>query len=689
MSQLSRNQNRKGGGRRRGRSDSTWATDQRNVATLTNAAFDAYYEKTVAPAGEWPALQEALRTPLPMALRVHPTAPQPDDVLEFLQARLNDVLPTRRIPFVSCGRALQCSVSRGDLKRSAELKGLKKIISALNEGGYITRQETVSMIPPVLLQVKPGQRVLDMCAAPGSKTSQILEALIPSMEDGVVVANDLNTSRLDVLMHQTNRSAGSHPHLIVTHYDATQFPLLPPEEKFDRVLCDVMCSGDGTLRKSVDMWPRWNTLQGPDLHCTQIRVLTRGMMLCKKGGIIVYSTCSMNPVEDEAVVSECLAQANGAFRLIDPTPLVPGLIASPGLTDWSLLTKDLSTWLHNIEEAQAYTEKQNGRGFRYHASMFPNTERLKAQGIHYTRRILPHHQDTGGFFVAVMECVEDYPIDTKTTTTTTINNNNNNVKSETFKVISPPLQEVVRRALDLPESFPMNQLFVRNETAREQKIYFANKAVCELLPKLGPRVVHVGSKIIESFAKYSNDKLRFSMEGIATVKSLLPSTFVVEVSPELVLQFSRSKLLLSALPTLPPHNSFIISCNMSVVGYVYIAAEKTRTGQVSAKVSEWHITLAKLTLGQPLVEGNVDNETEAGAEIIAAGDDNNDEAAKSKDSQGDMNGEDGVDTCNSSDGNEKKKSKKEEEEEEEKKEEEVKEDNKDGKKEEKTILEDA
>ncbi|KAH9599077.1 SAM-dependent methyltransferase RsmB/NOP2-type [Trypanosoma melophagium] len=669
MSQLSRNQNRKGGCRRRGLADSTWAADGRDTTTLTNAAFAAYYEPLLVPSEEWPALQEALRTPLPMAIRIHPTAPHPDDVFAFLQARLSDVIPTRTIPFVPCGRALQCNVSRGDLKRSAELKGLKKIIAAFNEGGYLTRQETVSMIPPVLLQVKPGQRVLDMCAAPGSKTSQILEALIPSMEDGVVVANDVNTSRLDVLMHQTNRSAGSHPHLLVTHYDATQFPLLPPEEKFDRVLCDVMCSGDGTLRKSVDMWPRWNTLQGTDLHCTQVRVLTRGMMLCKKGGIIVYSTCSMNPVEDEAVVSVCLAQANGAFRLIDPTPLVPGLIASPGLTDWSLLTKDLSTWLHNIEEAQSYIEKQNGRGFRYHASMFPNTERLQAQEIHHTRRILPHHQDTGGFFVAVMECVEDYsiptattktPTTTTTTTTTTVTKNNTtttNFKSETFKVISPPLQEVVRRALDLPQSFPMDQLLVRNETAREQKIYFANKAVCALLPKLGPRVVHVGSKIIESFAKYSNDKLRFSTDGIATVAPLLPPSFALEVSPELVLRFSRSKVLESDFPTLPPYNSFVVSCRMSVVGTVYIAAEKTRTGQISAKVQEWHVTLAKLTLGQPLVEeGNVINETEADIEMIGGGNVDTNEAAKSKDNREDRD-EDGVDACSPSDGPEKKKSK--------------------------------
>lgn len=66
--------------------------------------------------------------------------------------------------------------------------------------------------------------------------------------------------------------------------------------RFDRVLCDVVCSGDGTLRKSLDLWSRWNTMLGVDLHKTQCAILTRGMELCKANGVVVYSTCSLNPV---------------------------------------------------------------------------------------------------------------------------------------------------------------------------------------------------------------------------------------------------------------------------------------------------------------------------------------------------------------------------------------------------------
>ncbi|RNC50309.1 tRNA (cytosine34-C5)-methyltransferase, partial [Trypanosoma cruzi] len=197
---MSRNQFRKGG-RKRGRKEDNWAADARDLSTLTNDAFISYYKGNVVEEAEWEVFMEALRRALPVALRVHPSVSSAEAVLEYLKSRLSSVLPITTIPFITDGAALQCPISRGDLKRSVELRELKKVIAAMNEGGYLTRQETVSMLPPVLLQVRPGHRVLDMCAAPGSKTSQILEALIPSMEDGVVVANDINTSRLDVLLH--------------------------------------------------------------------------------------------------------------------------------------------------------------------------------------------------------------------------------------------------------------------------------------------------------------------------------------------------------------------------------------------------------------------------------------------------------------------------------------------------------
>lgn len=79
--------------------------------------------------------------------------------------------------------------------------------------------------------------------------------------------------------------------------------------KFDRVLCDVPCSGDGTLRKAPDIWRRWTANNGNGLHALQLRIALHSAHMLRVGGRMVYSTCTFNPVEDEAVVAEVRAFA--------------------------------------------------------------------------------------------------------------------------------------------------------------------------------------------------------------------------------------------------------------------------------------------------------------------------------------------------------------------------------------------
>jgi 16S rRNA C967 or C1407 C5-methylase (RsmB/RsmF family) len=73
---------------------------------------------------------------------------------------------------------------------------------------------------------------------------------------------------------------------------------------FDRILCDVPCSGDGTIRKALDIWRRWTPGNGNGLHPLQLRIALHACQMLKVGGRLVYSTCTFNPVEDEAVVAE-------------------------------------------------------------------------------------------------------------------------------------------------------------------------------------------------------------------------------------------------------------------------------------------------------------------------------------------------------------------------------------------------
>lgn len=146
------------------------------------------------------------------------------------------------------------------------------------------------MIPPLFLDVEPSHLVLDMCAAPGSKTAQLIEALhspasvspisYDAMPKGLVVANDSDTKRAHMLVHQSARLPS--PNLLVTNLDASMFPKVevpylaaddssdskPKDQslKFDRVLADVPCSGDGTLRKNLAIWKEWTPNNAMGLH---------------------------------------------------------------------------------------------------------------------------------------------------------------------------------------------------------------------------------------------------------------------------------------------------------------------------------------------------------------------------------------------------------------------------------------
>ena len=273
------------------------------------------------------------------------------------------IAPAKPIPFISCNDKVlgfQLSIDKRTLRRNKSLEPLFTWLKIQTDCGHITRQETVSMIPPVVLDPKEGMSVLDMCAAPGSKTCQILEvvgglshhsghdgdgendgyAMEPA---GYVVANDSDPKRAYMLVTQLRRM--NSPSVFVTSYDGRFFPILDEksvrgtdkEGMFDRVLCDVPCSGDGTLRKNPGIWKNWNQLGSLALHPLQLEIALRGARLTHVGGYLVYSTCSMNPMENESVVAALLRIADGALVLEDPRGRMDGLLARPGWSTWRVL----------------------------------------------------------------------------------------------------------------------------------------------------------------------------------------------------------------------------------------------------------------------------------------------------------------------------------------------------------------
>jgi hypothetical protein len=208
-------------------------------------------------------------------------------------------------------------------------------------------------------------------------------------------------------------------------YDA-ETTTLQPTNVFDRVLCDVPCSGDGTLRKNQALWKDWHIGQGLTLHPIQLALALRGAALLKVGGVMVYSTCSFNPVEDEAVVAELLRCAGGSLELLDVSKKLPQLVARPGRPKWRVGWRSKSKSTHKGHlfkgEDGGKTEPQelhqwfdsydklaqDLRGKRVTRSMFP-PEGAVAQELHKTLRLIPTDQNSGGFFIAVLHKVADLP----------------------------------------------------------------------------------------------------------------------------------------------------------------------------------------------------------------------------------------------------------------------------------------
>ena len=160
--------------------------------------------------------------------------------------------------------------------------------------GYIYVQEPASMLPPVVLDPQPGDNILDMAAAPGSKTTEIAMY----MENrGVLVANDISADRLAALGINIQRCGVRNCVITKTfgqHIKGVQF---------DRILVDAPCSGTGTIRKSLKTLLIWNPDMVKRLAQTQKKMLQHAWSLVKPGGTVVYSTCTMEPEEDEGVIS--------------------------------------------------------------------------------------------------------------------------------------------------------------------------------------------------------------------------------------------------------------------------------------------------------------------------------------------------------------------------------------------------
>ncbi len=185
-------------------------------------------------------------------------------------------------------------------------------------------QEAASMVPPVALSPRPGERVLDIAAAPGSKTTQMAEMM---WWRGAVVANDSNPGRANALSANVQRMGC--PNVVVTVRDGRALPRVLGDGRFDRVLVDAPCSAVGEARRSWGALRRWSLRAVRRISRLQRSLALAGYRLLRPGGLMVYSTCTLDPEENEFVVQRLVDEGAEPVR-----PEIPGLRSRPGLTRW-------------------------------------------------------------------------------------------------------------------------------------------------------------------------------------------------------------------------------------------------------------------------------------------------------------------------------------------------------------------
>ena len=215
--------------------------------------------------------------------------------------------------------------------------------------GHLHSQAFSSVLAALVLGPKPNEAVLDLCAAPGSKTSLLAQLM---KNKGIIVANDRNPDRLIPLRANLKRLGVTNT--LITRYPGQHFP---KKFFFDRVLVDVPCSAEGTLRAGPSGTLRGSNRASQELTRLQRDLLLTAFDLLKVGGTLVYSTCTYAPEENESAVQFLLN-----VRSAEIQPITMDLPHSPGLQQWKEISYDPS--------------------------------------IKHCWRIYPHQIDTVGFFMA-------------------------------------------------------------------------------------------------------------------------------------------------------------------------------------------------------------------------------------------------------------------------------------------------
>ncbi len=291
-----------------------------------------------------------------------------------------EILKTRPVRSIRCNKL---KISPEDLKKRLEeknweisqpWKGYPEIMVVENDLepgelgraiehilGYYYIQELASMLPIIALKPQPKEIVLDLCAAPGSKTTQ---ASAEMQNTGTIIANELSMGRLKILASNLERCGVTNNIITKKEGIALCKKMKTQNIEFDKILVDAPCSGEGTLRSSYQTYLMWNPKTIKSLSKLQKKLVTATIEILKVGGEIVYSTCTHAPEENEEIVNYIIEN----FPNMQIQKISMPIRAREGMTSWE--NKEFS------------------------------------KEVKLAQRVYPHDNNTEGFFLAKFKKVE-------------------------------------------------------------------------------------------------------------------------------------------------------------------------------------------------------------------------------------------------------------------------------------------
>lgn len=304
-------------------------------------AFKEYLEKLLQDEKDREEFFKIIKNQPKNFIRCNTIKISPEDLKERLEKKWKMSL----VPGFPEAMAIESKLRPGELGKNIE-----------HQLGLYYVQELSSMMSALALDPKEHESVLDICAAPGSKTTQLAAIM---KNTGLLLANDVKIDRLSALISNTERCGCMN--VVATRMDGVRLCQIFEKKKvfFDKILVDAPCSGEGIIRSDPKVWNMWNPNMIRGLSALQKKLVASSLACLKKGGTLVYSTCTFEPQECEEVMQFALDHLN-----VELEEFTLPLKTRSGLTEW------------------------NGKKFN---------EQIKK-----CKRIFPQDNDTEGFFVAKM-----------------------------------------------------------------------------------------------------------------------------------------------------------------------------------------------------------------------------------------------------------------------------------------------